>query len=199
MPYTGELLLTLGAYALGSVSTGYYLVQIRTGKDIRRLGSGSTGSRNVARLMGPPAFVATLAGDAAKGALAAWAALLLGLEPWGVLLVIFAVVAGHIWPIQLGFQGGRGLATVIGAVVVLDYWLVLAAFLVVAITLTISKNFTLSGLVAVALTPGIAVMIGHSYTNMTGLALVAALILFAHRENIRRIARPEIGPSSEGA
>jgi glycerol-3-phosphate acyltransferase PlsY len=197
LPYIGESLLTVGAYVLGCVSTGYYLVRIRTGKDIRRLGSGSAGSRNVARLMGPSAFAATLAGDAAKGVLVAWAALLLGLEAWGVLLAIFAVVAGHIWPIQLAFRGGRGLATAMGAVLVLDYWLVLAVFVMAAITLTLSKDFTLSVLVAVALIPGFAVIIGHSQTNAIGLSLLAALILFAHRENIRRIVRPETGPSGE--
>ena len=78
MPYARELSVVLLAYALGSVSTGYYLLRLRTGQDIRRLGSGTAGSRNVARTVGLAAAAITLAGDAAKGALAVGAAVLFG-------------------------------------------------------------------------------------------------------------------------
>ena len=199
LSYIREILLTLGAYGLGSVSAAYYLVRMRTGQDIRRLGSGTAGSRNVHRIMGTAGFLITLAGDTAKGALAAWAAVLFGLDAWGVLLVIFAVVAGHIWPVQLGFQGGKGLATVMGAVLVLDYWLVIVALLLAAITLEVSKKATLSGLMAVALTPGVAVIIGHSRTSVVGISFLAVLILFAHRENIQSIVKQARGTSGEEA
>ena len=199
MPYLRELLLVLSAYALGSVSTGYYLVRLRTGQDIRRLGSGSAGSRNVARTMGLGASATTLAGDAAKGAIAVGAALLLGLEDWAVLFVIAAVVAGHVWPAQLGFQGGKGLATVMGAVLVMDFRLVLVAYVVVAITLGLTKRVTLGGLVAVGLTPVVAVFIGHSHAGVVGLSLLAALIFFTHRENVQSAVREAHWPSGEGA
>ena len=141
--YIRELLVALGAYALGSFSTGYYLVRLRTGRDIRLLGSGSAGGRNVARSVGLTASAMTLAGDAAKGALAAGTAVLLGLETWAVMLVIGAVVAGHIWPPQLQFRGGKGLATVMGAVLVFDYVLVLIAFAMAAVALALSRRFIL--------------------------------------------------------
>ena len=198
MPYTRELSVVLLAYALGSFSTGYYLVRLRTGQDIRRLGSGTAGSRNVARTAGRAAAAITLAGDAAKGALAVGTAVLFGLEPWAVLLVIAAVVAGHIWPVQLRFRGGKGLATVMGAVLVLDYRLVLVAYVVAAITLRLTRQTTAGGLVAVLLTPLIAALIGRTQTDVIGLSLLAALILFAHRENIRSIVKEARGPSSEG-
>ena len=191
--------MVLLAYALGSASTGYYLVRLRTGQDIRRLGSGTAGSRNVARTVGPAAAAITLAGDAAKGALAVGAAVLFGLEPWAVLLVAAAVVAGHIWPVQLGFRGGKGLATVIGAALVLDYRVALVAFVVAAITLTLTRRITVGGLVAVVLTPLIAALTGRTQADVIGLSLLAALILFAHRENIRSIVKESRGPSSEGA
>ena len=189
----------LAAYALGSVSTGYYLVRLRTGQDIRRLGSGSAGSRNVARTLGLGASVATLASDAAKGAIAVGAALLLGLDDWAVLLVIAAIVAGQVWPVQLGFKGGKGLATVMGAVLVMDFRLVLVAYLVVAITLGLTRRVTIGGLVAVGLTPVVAVLLGHSHTGVIGLSLLAALIFFTHRENVQSVVREAHWPPGKGA
>ena len=199
MPYLRELLLVLAAYALGSVSTGYYLVRLRTGRDIRRLGSGSAGSRNVARTIGLGASAITLTGDAAKGAIAVGAALLLGLKDWAVLLVIAAVVAGHVWPPQLGFQGGKGLATVMGAVLVMDFRLVLVAYVVAAITLGLTRQVTLGELVAVGLTPVVAVLMGHSHADVIGLSLLAALIFFTHRENVQSVVREAHGPSADRA
>ena len=197
MTYARELSVVLLSYALGSFSTGYYLLRLRTGQDIRCLGSGTAGSRNVARTLGLAAASITLAGDAAKGALAVGAAVLLGLESWAVPLVMAAVVAGHIWPVQLGFRGGKGLATVMGAVLVFDYRLVLVAYVVAAITLSLTRQITLGGLVAVLLTPLIVALTGHTQTDVIGLSLIAALILFAHREDIQSIVREARGPSSE--
>ena len=197
--YVREILMVLGAYALGSFSTGYYLVRLRTGRDIRLLGSGTAGSRNVARSVGLAASATTLAGDAAKGALAAGAAVLLGLDTWAVMLVIGAVVAGHIWPLQLQLRGGKGLATVMGAVLVFDYVLVLIAYAVAAVALALSRRATVSGLIAVALTPAAAMLMGRTQAAVVGLSALAAIILFSHRDNIQTIVRGARGPSSEGA
>ena len=162
------------------------------------MGAGSAGSRNVARTVGLGVSATTLAGDAAKGAIAVGAALLLGLEDWAVLLVIAAVVAGHVWPAQLGFQGGKGLATVMGAVLVMDFRLVLVAYAVAAIVLGLTRRATLSGLVAVGLTPVVAVLIGHSNAGGIGLSLLAALIFFTHRENVRSVVRKAHWLSARG-
>lgn len=199
VPFVRELVLVVAAYALGSIVTGYYLVRFRTGQDIRLLGSGAAGSRNVARSAGLAASAITLAGDAAKGALAAWAAVLLGLDTWAVLLVIVAVVAGHIWPPQLRFRGGRGLATAMGAVLVFDYMIVLIFYAAAATILSLSRRATLSGMVAVALTPLVAFLIGRDQTEIVGLSLLAAIILFAHREHIQAMIKEARRPSSEGA
>ena len=189
MPYLRELPVVLLAYALGSFPTGYYLVRLRTGQDIRQLGSGTAGSRNVASSVGLAPAAITLAGDAAKGALAAGAAVLFGLEPWAVLLAMAAVVAGHIWPAQLRFRGGKGLATVMGAALVFDYRLMLIAYVVAALTAGLTRRITVGGLIAVLLTPLVAALTGHTQTDVIGLSLLAALVLFAHRENIQSIVR----------
>jgi glycerol-3-phosphate acyltransferase PlsY len=186
VPDPQGFLLVAAAYALGCVTTGYYLVRFRTGQDVRTLGSGATGARNVGRVLGPSAFAATLAGDAAKGAVAVGAAALYGLGEMGLMFVTVAVFAGHVWPVQLGFRGGKGLATVIGAVVVVDYWIVIVALLVAAIAFALSKRFTLSGLVAVALAPVLALATGRSPADIAiGLSALVVLIFFTHRQNIR--------------
>src|ERR1041385_8199295 len=99
--------IAVGAYLLGCFATGYYLVRLRTGQDIRELGSGSVGAKNVGRLLGRPGFVVALLGDLAKGAFAVWAAQHFTKDDWAVQLSLLAVVAGHVWPAQLRFRGGK--------------------------------------------------------------------------------------------
>lgn len=179
-----ELLALPAGYALGCVSTGYYLVRLRTGQDIRELGSGSTGGTNVGRVLGPLGFAATLVGDIAKGAVAAWAAAAAGLRPWGIVLVALAVVVGHIYPLQLGFRGGKGLATAFGALVVIDYRVAGVILALTALLAIVSGQRTLSLMAVVAIAPGIAAALGHTLAQSAGWAMMAILILFAHRRNI---------------
>src|SRR5262245_52243120 len=108
----------LGAYALGCFATGYYLVRARTGRDIRELESGSIGARNVSRLLGKTGFLITLLGDLAKGALAVWAVRHFSGNELLAGVALICVVVGHIWPITLQFQGGKGAATSLGALLV---------------------------------------------------------------------------------
>ena len=138
--YAIEIALIAAAYAIGCLSTGYYLVRLRSGADVRSMGSGNIGARNVGRVVGKWGFAVTLAGDTAKGAAPVAAALLLDMEPWVLIAVLLAVVAGHLWPAQLGFRGGKGLATTMGAVLVLDFMLVLAAFAVAGIAWLITRK-----------------------------------------------------------
>ncbi len=189
MLYVEELIATVVSYLLGCFCTGYYLVRLRTGQDIRSIGSGSVGARNVTRLLGVPGFVITFLGDTAKGAIAVGAALYFKLEPWGVLLVLIAVVAGHIWPVQLRFRGGKGAATAIGAMLVFDYQLVIVLIVLAGLTLALVRQFTLSGLIVVALSPGVAAVMGHPPSDVLGIAALMLLILVAHRANLRAIFR----------
>lgn len=197
--YAREVALIAAAYALGCLSTGYYLVRLRIGTDVRQVGSGNVGARNVGRVLGRWALAVTLAGDTAKGAIPVAAALLLDVEPWTVMAVLFAAVAGHLWPAQLGFRGGKGLATTMGAVLVLDYRLVLAAFAVAGIAWLISRNATGGGLAAVVITPLVALVAGHGTVTAGALAVLAAAIVFAHRKNLQAMFQGARTPSGEGA
>lgn len=187
MAYIKEIATILGGYLLGCFSTGYYLVRFSTGSDIRVLGSGSAGAINVSRKLGIRGFALTFLGDVIKGTIAVGVALYLRLDPLVVMLVLVAVVAGHIWPVQLRFRGGKGVATAFGALIALDYKLALVLLLLAGIIFVLMKRFTLSGLVAITLSPAIAIIMGHPPTNVIGIAAMALIILTAHRANIHTI------------
>lgn len=111
---TGVVLILFAAYLLGCFPSGYLAVYLATGRDIRTIASGSTGSRNVGRVLGKRGFALTLALDAAKGALAVWLARRCGGPAWLPAAALLASVAGHVWPLPLRFRGGKGLATYAG-------------------------------------------------------------------------------------
>ena len=110
-----DFVAVAGAYLLGCFASGYYLVRWRLGRDIRDLGSGSIGARNVGRNLGPAGFALTLLLDLAKGAVAVELPAQLHATAWARALALAAVVAGHVWPVQLGFRGGKGVAPSVGA------------------------------------------------------------------------------------
>jgi glycerol-3-phosphate acyltransferase PlsY len=190
LPYTKEIILILSSYVLGCFTTGYYLVRLRTGKDIRNLGSGNVGARNIGRVIGKFGLVITLLGDAGKGAVVAFVASYFGLEAWGVMLAIIAVVVGHIWPVQLGLRGGKGVATSLGALVVFDWQLVAVLIMVTGLAFALMRRFTLSGLIAVLLAPVASLAVGQPLIVMLEVSALAAIVLVAHRMDIRHILRP---------
>lgn len=189
MLYLEDVIVILISYLLGSVTVGYYLVHFRTGKDIRNIGSGSVGARNVGRLLGSSGYGITFAGDLVKGALAVSIASLVGLSTLSQLAVVIAVVAGHIWPIQLGFRGGKGIATVIGALFVFDYLLAFVLLGIAGVLFTVTRRFTLSGLIAIALSPAASFALGYSMNVVLGITTLVLVILIAHRTNVGNMIR----------
>jgi glycerol-3-phosphate acyltransferase PlsY len=184
-----DILAIVLSYAIGCVSTGYYLVRLRTGKDIRKFGSRSTGARNVARLLGRTGFLITFSGDFAKGVITLWAAKILTHQAWAVTASLISVVIGHIWPAQLGFKGGKGIAVSLGALLIFDYRLAVACCLVFCLCIVCLRKYMLSGLIAVAAAPAAAVVAGHTALDIAGITGLAFLIIFAHRDNIAGLVR----------
>jgi len=173
----------LGAYALGCFATGYYLVRLRTGRDIRDIQSGSTGARNVGRLLGWSGFALTVFGDFAKGGLAVAIARQWTHAPRLAALAMLAVVAGHIWPAQLRFRGGKGVATSLGALLFLDFRLALvfAGFFLAG--LVVARRSVLPALFAFAGLPFAALWFAYDRPTVALIALLAAVVGFAHRKN----------------
>lgn len=173
-----------GAYALGCFATGYYLVRARTGKDIREIESGSIGARNVGRVLGHTGFWLTVLGDFAKGMLAVFAArYFTGSDQFAAVAMIFVIV-GHLWPAPLHWRGGKGVVTSGGAALIYDYRLVLAYGAAVAIGFAFTRRVTMPGLAAYLAMPFVSYWLNHSQFEAAVITLLAALVLFAHRQNI---------------
>jgi len=181
-----EITLIVFCYCLGCFTSGYYWVKWRTGIDIREHGSGAVGARNVGRLLGPISFLVVLLLDFTKGALAVWLAIKTNSDPQATVAAMAAVVAGHTWPIQLRFQGGKGVATSLGAILAFDPFLALLLVIVFLPCFAIVRNFTLGGLLAFVLTPLAAFFTGLGYVEVAAVSVLALIILIAHRRNIRQ-------------
>ena len=177
------------AYALGCFCAAYYLVRYRTGQDIRDLGSGTAGAKNAGLILGAWAFGVVMAGDIAKGILAMIIGLALGLTGWALDFVYLAVIIGHLYPAQLGFRGGKGVAVAYGGLLVLSPPLAAAALGIAAVMFAVTRAFTLSGLIAIAAAPLAGGLLGLSPQLLAGIATAAVLLLFAHRDNIRKLAQ----------
>ncbi len=185
----GQILLFFSAvavaYALGCFSTSYYYVRLVVGSDIRQEGSNTAGARNVSRLLGRKAGIAVAVADITKGFAAAWIGTHIANNVAISPLIMAAVVIGHIWPVQLGFRGGKGLAAGFGALL----WLspataAMAAAVNVCLSLLV-RSATLGSLISTALVPLIAYILGVGGWFALLLAIPCGLVLFAHRSNLR--------------
>lgn len=181
-----EITCILMAYLLGGICTGYYLVRAKAQLDIREQGSGGVGARNVGRILGRSGFVVTLLGDALKGLVAVVLARKFEVAEPVVSLVLVAVIAGHIWPLPLQFRGGRGIATAIGAYLAYDPRLALMLLGITLFLMLFRCGFILSGLGAFLALPLVAYVLKEPGHRVAGLAGVSVIILFAHRERLRK-------------
>jgi glycerol-3-phosphate acyltransferase PlsY len=187
-----DIFAILISYAIGCVSSGYYLTLFFGRKDIRTCGSGSTGARNVGRILGRWGFAATFILDIARGILAAWIAKSLGVQSWAMMVSLLALAAGHIWPVQLKFRGGRGIVVVLGFLLFFDYRIIVWAAVVFVIALIISRRYEISVFAGILATPFTAFFTGHSIIEVFVIAITAVVIIAAHREYIRKfLKQPE--------
>jgi glycerol-3-phosphate acyltransferase PlsY len=131
-------LVLLLCYGIGCAVTAWYLVKWRTGQDLRQLHSGTTGARNAGRVLGKSMFRLVALIDVLRGVLAIWLAARFGLHDWWLMAAGLAVLAGHLWPVQLRFHGGKGVAVGAGVLISLLPWRTAAEWtLVVIVTLLV--------------------------------------------------------------
>lgn len=181
------------AYLLGSIPFGVLIVKMRGGPDIRDTGSGNIGAANVMRNAGAAAGALTLVLDAGKGYLAVWMAQRAthGSVRWMTVAAAAAVV-GHIFPVWLGFRGGKGVATGLGAFLPICREAVLFALVLWVLVVGFWRYSSLGSIVATAALPVFVYFLyapGHAPPTDVTICTVAIslLVLWKHRENMRRL------------
>ena len=183
------LLAIVIAYLLGGIPFGFLLVKLTRGTDVRESGSGNIGATNVLRTSGPAAGVATLVLDIAKGYLAVWlAAKLTGDAPEWTSLAALAVMAGHAYPVFLKFQGGKAVATFIGAFAYLTPLPLAAVLLLFIAVVAVTRYISAASILAAATFPFGVWMILHPPVQVTAAAFIAgAFIVYRHKSNWARL------------
>ncbi len=177
----------LAAYLVGAVPVGFLVARLFGVGDIRHHGSGNIGATNVLRTAGRGPGVLTLAGDVAKGCLAAAAGGALAPGPVGVAAAAVAAIVGNCWSVFLGFRGGKGVATGLGAFLFLVPWATAPAVVAwLAVTMTF-RYVSLGSLTAAVCIPLGAAMLGYPRASVVASAVGAAIVLLRHRENIDRL------------
>jgi glycerol-3-phosphate acyltransferase PlsY len=180
------------AYLLGSISFAVLLVRLRTGRDIRTEGSGNAGATNVARAHGKALGIAVALLDVAKGAGAVLLMRTVTADPRYTAAAGLAAIVGHVFPIFYGFRGGKGVATAIGAFLVLAPLPTLVCAVVFLLVVLVTRYVSLGSVLAMVLLPPVAGALFHAPRPIVAAAAGAAvLIVIKHRDNLRRLARGE--------
>lgn len=188
--------LVLGAYLLGSIPFGLIMGWLFGAGDIRKQGSGNIGATNVLRTTGKKAALLALLLDMAKGGVA----VAIGIHwfsqtPWLIGALALAVFLGHLYPLYLGFAGGKGVATALGVFLV---WIPVAGLMAVLVWLLVAavvRISSLAALVAFLVLPGFVYFFGDAEALITCLVIVP-MIVWRHRDNCVRLFRgtePRIG------
>jgi glycerol-3-phosphate acyltransferase PlsY len=181
-----ETLLIICSYLLGSVPTGLLLARA-FGINIREAGSGNIGATNVYRTVGRKIGILTLVGDCLKGLIPVLVAKWLGLPDLWVATIGLAAFLGHVYTIFLGFKGGKGVATALGVFLGTSPLAVLAALVVFALVLYKWRYVSAASMAAAAVMPIAVALISCRPELIAMSAVIAALVIFRHRENIARL------------
>ncbi len=198
MSYPTLIAIAAGSYLLGSIPFGYILVRVFQGVDVRSIGSGNIGATNVARTGGKKLAIATLVLDAFKGWLPVFLVLTIPcihasgpaqLHTLATFAALMAVI-GHMFPVWLGFKGGKGVATGLGVFLALAPKVVLIVFALFLLVLALTRYVSLGSLLASAAFPALLWWLKGDTFHASALAMCAAvalLIIIRHHQNIARL------------
>ena len=185
---TRELVALASAYLLGSISFAVVLVRVFRGVDVRREGSGNAGATNVLRTSGRGLAVLTMLLDVGKGVVAVLLMQSLTYEPRWLGGAACAAVLGHVFPIWFGFQGGKGVATAVGAFSVLCPFAVLAVVAIFVAVIAATRFVSLGSITAACLLPLAMRLLFHAPDpEVAAASAVTILLIVSHRANIRRL------------
>lgn len=188
----------LVAYLVGSIPTSFIFARLLKGVDIRKYGSGNVGATNLSRVAGKLPAVFALILDVCKGVIAVTLVPYLFIK-FGVRISSFhfklisgmSAIAGHIWPVFLGFKGGKGVATSAGVLMVMAPKVLGFAFLVWIITVVISKYVSLGSIFSSISLVIIAAVLGEPFGLVVFCAILCLVGCYKHKSNIKRLIRGE--------
>lgn len=193
-----QILAVLASYLLGAVPFGLLFTKLFSGVDVRSVGSGNIGATNVLRAAGKKVAVLTLLADGLKGFLPVFLARLFVHDEWTTAISGAAAILGHIFPVYLGFKGGKGVATSFGVVLGVSPWTGVVALLAWLIAAIVWRYSSLSALIAFASYPLVTFAVPPEPSKPYGLLslFIFGMIYYRHRENIKRLlagTEPKIG------
>ena len=192
-------LLAIG-YLLGAIPSGYLAGRWLKGIDLRNCDSGSTGATNVLRNVGKAPALLVFLIDVGKGTLAVLLAKSVGLNDWVQVLGGLAALAGHIWPVWLGWKGGKAVATGLGMFLGLVWPVGLACFGLFIAVVSIFRVVSLSSVVAAIGLPMLMALSGGSNAYVVVSLVASLMVLWRHRSNIQRLlagSEPKIGDKAK--
>jgi glycerol-3-phosphate acyltransferase PlsY len=184
-------LVVLAAYFMGSISFAVVLSRLFALPDPRSYGSGNPGATNVLRTGSKRVAALTLLGDGGKGWLAVWIAALV--EPAAVPYAGVAVFLGHLFPVFHGLKGGKGVATAAGVLLAFNLWLGLATLASWLAIFAFFRVSSLAALVAALFAPFYAFWLFGLHSVFPAVVAIAALLLWRHKDNLRRLMAGEEG------
>lgn len=188
------LLLWFLAYLLGSVPVGLLVAQWLKSNDPRNQGSGNIGATNMVRTAGKKAGLITLLGDCLKGLLAVLGARFFGAGDGVVALTGLSAFIGHLYPLFLDFKGGKGVATALGVFLALAPGATIVGGVLFAAVAAYSHFVSLGSLVAATTLPIFICQFGYNWKIVYTALIMAAFIVYKHRDNILRLCQGKENP-----
>ncbi|WOT04418.1 glycerol-3-phosphate 1-O-acyltransferase PlsY [Shewanella sp. DAU334] len=179
------IMLIVGAYLAGSISSAVLVCKLRGLPDPRTEGSGNPGATNVLRIGGASSALLVLFFDMLKGAGPAYLAYRLGVDPVSLGLVAIAACLGHIFPLFFGFKGGKGVATAFGAMAPIGHYLALFLMLTWALIVLLTRYSSLAAICTAILAPVYTWWLDDRF--VIPVAMLSTLIVIRHKDNIKRL------------
>jgi glycerol-3-phosphate acyltransferase PlsY len=180
------LIAMVAAYLIGSLSSAVIVAKIMGLPDPRTQGSGNAGATNMLRVGGKKNAAIVMVGDVLKGVIAVVIGRAVGLHGFELAVIAFLAILGHIFPVFFQFKGGKGVATMLGCLFVLNPILGLLSAIVWLAVAYFSKYASLASIIAVIASAFLSLLVGHA-TYFIPLIFCAALVVYKHKENIERL------------
>ncbi len=184
------IIVCIAAYSIGSISSAVIICRLMDLPDPRKSGSKNPGATNVLRSGNKSAAITTLIADILKGFIPVYIAIQMDLDPWVISCVMVAVFLGHLYPVFFNFQGGKGVATSLGAIFALSWPVGLLSFATFAMTLLLFRIVSLASLVAAVMVPIYMAWLQNAQLSIP-VVVISILLFWRHRSNIVRLIHGE--------